>query len=94
VPVAQWVLNLTSLQMARVDWPGHPSLATLASGDQIMQILIWVPALNKWMRIGSQGKGIDAHGTVNVTFAEFTFLAQSAERGLPLDQALAMLLTR
>lgn len=85
------MLNLTSMQMSRVDWPGYPPAAVLPSGEQIMQLLFWAPALNQWVRVGSQGRSIDG-GVLSITFAEFQFLAQSVERGVPLAQALSMLL--
>jgi len=87
----QWVLNLTSVQMSRVDWPGYPPVAVMPTGEQIMQLLFWAPAINRWVRIGAQGRSVEGD-VLCITFAEFQFLSQFIERGVPPHQALSMLL--
>lgn len=84
------MLNLTSMQMTKVDWPGHPPLALLPNGDQIMQILIWMPVLNRWVRIGTQGRSLDGQ-TASMTFDEVRYVAKVIESGATIAQAFAML---
>lgn len=89
----QYVLDLTSLTLTAVQWPGHPPLAVLPTGEQIVQILSWVPALNRWLRLGSQGRRLDG-STVDLTFGELNYLAQTKAAGASIDQAMSMLFAR
>jgi hypothetical protein len=84
------VWNLTLMQLTKVNWPGLPPVAVLPSGAQIMQIVAWIPGLNCWVRVGSQGASKDG-GTVNLTFSEVEFLAQMVDRGSPLLPALSLI---
>jgi hypothetical protein len=79
------------MQMSRVDWSGYPPVMVLPTGEQIVQLLFWVPTINQWVRIGAQGRSVEG-GVLCITFAEFQFLTQFIERGVPPHQAISMLL--
>jgi hypothetical protein len=86
----QLVWNLTTMQLTQVDWPGHPPVAVLAGGEQIMEIVIWVHQLNRWMRIGTQGRSADGT-TISLAFAEAQYLSQMIASGVSLAHAVSML---
>lgn len=83
-------LNLSTLELSAVRWPGHPPVAILPGGEQIVQLTSWVPALGCWVRLGSTERRREGQ-VIDLTFADWQYLSMMCATGIAPATVLGML---